>query len=117
MSDTSATPAASSGGTVTIIYVLYLVGLVIGVTSLVAVIMAYINRDSGPEWTRSHYIFQVRTFWIGLLYGVVGFITVFVVVGWLILLFALVWMIVRCAKGLKFANAAQPYPNPAGWLW
>jgi uncharacterized membrane protein len=117
MSDSKAALQTSTGGTVTVIYVLYLLGLVVGVTSLVAVVMAYVYRGGGPEWTASHYRFQIRTFWIGLLYGVAGLVLAFILIGWLVLAFALVWMIVRCVKGLKFAAAGEPYPNPAAWLW
>lgn len=117
MSDTNTAPPASSGGTVTIIYILYLVGLVVGITSLVAIVMAYVNQGGGPEWTESHYRFQIRTFWIGLLYGVISLVLVFVVIGWIVLLFTVVWMIIRCVKGLRFAGASQPYPTPGAWLW
>ncbi|MGD0431999.1 MAG: hypothetical protein ABSA58_13000 [Acetobacteraceae bacterium] len=117
MSDANTAAPANSGGTVTVIYILYLVGLAVGITSLIAVVMAYINRGDGPEWTQSHYTFQIRTFWIGLLYGVIGVVLLFVVIGWLVLVFSLVWMIVRCVKGLKFAGSAQPYPTPGSWLW
>jgi uncharacterized membrane protein len=117
MSDTNATLRANTGGTVTVIYILYLVGLLVGITSLVGVVMAYVYKGGGPEWTESHYRLQIRTFWIGLLYGIIGLVLAFVVIGWLVLLFAAVWMIIRCVKGLKFAASAQPYPTPGSWLW
>lgn len=119
MTDVPANQAAVSdrSGMVTVVYILYLVGLALGVTHLIAVIMAYVNRGGAPDWAQSHYQLQIRTFWIGLLYGVVGFVLVFVIIGWLLLLFTAVWLIVRCVKGLKFASALQPYPNPTTWLW
>jgi uncharacterized membrane protein len=117
MSNTNSTPGANAGGTVTINYILYLAGLVVGVTSLIAVVMAYVNRGSGPEWAQSHYRMQIRTFWIGLLYGFIGVVLAFVIIGFLVLLFTAVWMIVRCAKGIKFASAGEPYPTPESWLW
>lgn len=51
-----------------IIYILYLVGLVFGVTGIVGVVMAYISKDDAPDWVKTHYQFQIRTFWIGALY-------------------------------------------------
>jgi uncharacterized membrane protein len=110
-------PTAGSGGTVTIIYILYLIGLAVGLTALVGLIMAYINQDSGPEWTRSHYRLQIRTFWIGVLYFAIGLVLAFILIGWLVLAFVSVWLIIRCVKGLKFTGVAQSYPNPATWLW
>ena len=66
----------------------------------------------------SHYRLQIRTFWISLLYGVIGAATVPVFgVGFVVLLLVLVWWIVRCVKGMKSLSAGEAYPNPASWLW
>lgn len=108
---------AQSDTSAKIIYVLYLLSLVVGVTSLVGVIMAYVNAGDAPEPLKSHYRFQIRTFWIGLLYGVVGVLLTFVAVGVLVLVFTAVWLIVRCVKGLKALDRREPYPNPTTWLW
>lgn len=99
------------------VYILYLVSLAFGITSLVGVIMAYVSRGDAPEWLASHYRFQIRTFWIGMLYGIIGLILAYVVIGWLVLLFTLVWFVVRCVKGLKYLNSGQAHPNPAGWMF
>lgn len=100
-----------------LVYILYLVGIVVGLTSLIGVIMAYVNKSDAPDWVQSHYRFQIRTFWIGLLYGLVGLILVTVGIGILILLFVLVWFIVRCIKGMNALDKGQAHPNPAGWLF
>ena len=104
-------------GMASAVYILYLVSLVFGVTSLVGVIMAYISRGDAPEWLASHYRFQIRTFWIGMLYGIIGLILAYVVIGWLVLLFTLIWFVVRCVKGLKYLNNGQAHPDPAGWMF
>ncbi len=108
---------AQSDTSAKIIYILYLLSLVVGVTSLVGVIMAYVNVGDAPEPLKSHYRFQIRTFWIGLLYGVVGVLLTFVAVGVLVLVFAAVWLIVRCVKGLKALDRREPYPQVTTWLW
>lgn len=100
-----------------LVYLLYLVGLVVGVTVLIGVVVAYLNRSEAPAWATSHYQMQIRTFWIGLLIGVVGVVTSFIVVGFLVLVAGCVWFIVRCVKGLKLANRTEPYPNPTTWVW
>ena len=101
-----------------LVYVLYLVGLILGgVTSIVGVIIAYIYRGEAPDWVKSHFTLQIRTFWIGLLLGVIGGLTTFIFIGFLVLLFALVWLIIRCVIGLKTISASQPYPKPETWLW
>lgn len=101
--------------TAKIIYVLYLAGIFIGLTAVIGVIMAYINRPEAPAWLASHYRFQIRTFWIGLLYLLLGSILITVVVGWLLVLFWIVWLIVRCAQGLKYLDRHEAHPNPTMW--
>lgn len=110
-------PAAQSDSTAKIIYILYLVSLAVGVTSLVGVVMAYVNVGSAPEPLRTHYRFQIRTFWIGVLYGLLSLVAMLVAVGVVLALFTVVWLIVRCVKGLKHLDRGEPYPNAATWLW
>jgi len=110
-------PAATKDDTPMIIYILYLGGFVFAPTSLVGVIMAYVNRDGAAPWAQTHYRFQIRTFWIGLLFVTVGIVTAFVLIGFPILLFNAIWIIVRCAKGIKYSSNSQPYPNVTTWLW
>jgi uncharacterized membrane protein len=79
--------------------------------------MAYVNAGSAPEPLKSHYRFQIRTFWIGLLYAVLASILALAVVGIFALLFVAVWLVVRCVKGLQALDKRQPYPNVETWLW
>ena len=109
--------AAPSLTSATIVYILYLTSLVLGVTSLVGVIWAYVKVGDAPEPVRSHYRFQIRTFWIGLLYSVVGLALTFVAVGVIVLAFVAVWLIVRCVKGLRALDRREAYPNVETWLW
>jgi uncharacterized membrane protein len=108
---------AGTAGTAKIVYVLYLVSLAVGVTALVGVIMSYVNMGDAPDALKTHYRFQIRTFWIGLLYGIVGAILSIVGIGFLLLAFVAVWLIIRCVKGLKILDRNEAYPNPATWLW
>jgi uncharacterized membrane protein len=105
------------GDTAKLVYILYLASLIVGITAIVGVIIAYVNRGDAPEWVQTHYRFQIRTFWIGVLYGVISLITIFILIGFLFALFALVWWIVRCAKGLQRQSRGEPYDRPATWLW
>lgn len=103
--------------TVKLVYFLYLASVVVGLTSLIGVIMAYVNRGTAPAWLQSHYHFQIRTFWIGLIFVVVGGLLSVVVVGIFLLLFTLVWFILRCVKGLSWLEKGQPVPDPGSWLF
>lgn len=118
LSTTPAPPAAARGDTVPkIVYVLYLASLINGVTAIVGVILAYVNAANAPEPIRSHYRFQIRTFWIGVLYGFVSFLLMFVLIGFLTGAFTVVWLIVRAVKGLQRLDRGEPYPNADTWLW
>ena len=108
---------ASTEGTAKIIYILYLVGIVIGITGIIGVIIAYINKTDAPAWLQSHYQFQVRTFWIGLLYLIIGGILTLAVIGYLVFPFYVIWLIVRCAKGIKALDNRQAHSNPTGWMF
>ncbi len=112
----TAAPAASDT-TAKAVYILYLVSLVLGVTAIVGVILAYVNVGDAPEPLRSHYRFQIRTFWIAMLYGVVALILTFAVIGAIVFAFVAVWLIVRCVKGLRYLDRREPYPNASTWLW
>ena len=46
--------------------------------------MAHVQNGSGDAMLESHYDFQIRTFWIGLLYLVVGTMLMFVLIGFLV---------------------------------
>jgi uncharacterized membrane protein len=103
--------------TARIIYFLLLASTIIGITGLIAVIMAYVVREDSPEWLQTHYRFQIRTFWIGLLYTITGLFTLAINIGALILLFTFIWLVVRAAKGLKHLENQQPIQNPDSWMF
>jgi uncharacterized membrane protein len=107
----------TSEGSAKIIYILYLVAIVFGITGLIGVVMAYVYRSDAPDWLRSHYQFQIRTFWIGLLYFLVGLVLTYLLIGYLVLLFWVVWVIVRCVKGIKALDQKEAPPNPMGWMF
>jgi uncharacterized membrane protein len=109
--------AADTSGTAKIIYILYLVGLVIPITALVGVIMAYVNQGEAPDWLKTHYRFQIRTFWIGLLYAFIGALTAWLIIGLFIILFYYIWIIIRCVKGMQSLDMKRAHPNPATWMF
>jgi uncharacterized membrane protein len=100
-----------------IVYVLYLIGLVTGITLIVGVVMAYIYKDESPEWLRTHYEQQIRLFWIGLLYCVIAGILTAILIGLLLFLAIAIWWIIRCVKGLKHLDQRTAYPNYQSWTF
>lgn len=112
-------PAAASpqfATSVKAVYILYLVGLVIGITGLIGVIVAYVSRgDNVSEAENTHYQFQIRSFWIGFLYLVIGAITAPLIIGYFVLLWWLIWLVVRCVKGLSAAGRGEAIKEPTSW--
>jgi len=103
--------------TAKVIYILLIVGTIVGITGIIALIMAYVFKDNSADWLQTHYRFQIRTYWIGFLYVLIGIFTLQIMLGYFILLFTFVWMIVRCAKGLKQLEEKQPVKNLESWFF
>ncbi len=99
------------------VYVLYLLGYITGITAIIGVIIAYLQAGSANPLTKSHYTFQIRTFVIGFIYFLVGLLFLHLAVGALILLWAIVWSLVRNVKGLLVLNRNGPIANPESWLF
>jgi|TARA_R110002167_G_scaffold31464_28_gene103351 uncharacterized membrane protein len=106
-----------SKDTAKLVYILYLVGLVFGITGIVGVVMAYINKDDAPDWLKTHYQFQIRTFWIGAFYMFLGTLLFVILIGWFIFLFWVIWLIVRSVKGMKALDEERPVENPTSWFF
>jgi len=51
------------------------------------------------------------------LYLFVGALLSIVLIGYLVILFTVVWIIVRSVKGMKSLDAQQAHPNPTGWMF
>ncbi len=103
--------------TALIVYALYLGSFIVGITLLAGVVVAYIYRNDAEEWLASHYRFQIRTFWMFVLFSIIGGLLAIVFVGWFVLVFAAVWLIVRCVIGIKRLGERQPIADPASWLF
>jgi uncharacterized membrane protein len=115
--DTPRPPMLSDYGLALSVYVLYLLGFFTGLTAVVGVIIASTQVDRADAVTRSHFRFQIRTFWIGLLFLVVGIIGLHVAIGALILLWWGVWTLIRCVKGLLALNSGEPIGDPESWFF
>ena len=115
-------PVPSSGGGFdlnrpTIISLLYISSLVLGVTSLVGVVLAFVWKgEAHADWEASHYQYLINTFWIGLASFVVGLILAIILVGFLIMFAGVALVIVRSVMSLINAQKQQPMPNPGSWL-
>ena len=100
-----------------VIYILQIISTIIGITGIIAVIMAYVNKDDREDWLQTHYQFQIRTFWIGALYILLGILLFQVLIGIFIFVFTFFWLVIRCAKGLKQLSNNEPINNAKSWLF
>lgn len=101
----------------TIVYILYFVSYFTGITALVGVIIAHVQAGAAAPLVQSHYRFQIRTFWIGLLYIVIGGILSYVLIGFLILAWWFIWSLIRNIKGILALNDGRPIANPGSWMF
>jgi uncharacterized membrane protein len=93
----------------TIIYALYAAAYVNGITAIVAIIINYVKKeDVAGTFLESHFRWQIRTFWFGLLWGILGGMTFIIVVGWFILIADGIWIIYRIVKGWLRLNDDKP---------
>ncbi len=99
-----------------VIYLLYLVSFVIGITALVGIVLAHLNRGKSEAWVESHYTWAIRTFWIGLLYAFVSAILMVVGIGFLLMLAVAIWAVVRIVIGLQAVSRGDPIKNPDSWI-
>jgi uncharacterized membrane protein len=95
-----------------VIYALYALSLLgFGTTAVIAIVLNYIKRDDAQgTWLESHFRWQISTFWWGLWWFVVGWITVFILIGFVVWGVACVWFIYRIAKGWLNLNDNKPLP-------
>lgn len=92
-----------------VVYALQVLAFVNGITAVIGVVMNYVKLDDVKgTWLESHFRWQIRTFWFGLLWAVIGFITILIVVGWFILFADMVWIIYRIVKGWLRLNDLKP---------
>lgn len=117
MNDVSATAQTDNRKNIlTIIYVLYALGLLTsGTTMIVGFIIALIKRsDYGDGLHGDHLRWLVNTFWIALVGGIVGALSAFIFVGIFILVATWVWCLYRIIKGyLRFNENKSPYNSVA----
>ncbi|NVD37904.1 hypothetical protein HT585_03485 [Ensifer sp. HO-A22] len=101
---------------VQVIYVLYLVAFAVGITAIIGVVLAYLNRGKGAPWVQTHYMWAIRTFWIAVLFSVISALLMVLLIGFLGFIATAVWIVVRCVVGLQRAAREEPISNPESWM-
>ncbi|MEL7979058.1 hypothetical protein AAG584_03385 [Vreelandella titanicae] len=111
-------------GTAIVVYMLFLGSVLAVVTAPIGVLIAHMKRNDAEEWVASHLQFQIRTFWLGLLGGVL-FTAIWHLLGWiglpavapwalgyLYFTACLIWMVGRCGVGITRLTNNRPVANP-----
>jgi uncharacterized membrane protein len=87
----------------------------IGWPSILAVILNYLKRsDARGTWLESHFLWQIRTFWFGLLWVslcvlfVIGTLGIGILVAWLPLGVITIWFIYRIVRGWLALSDRRP---------
>ena len=116
-------------GVTQIIYVLHGLSLLIGIIgtatvvgafllgwpSIIAVIINYVKRgDVQGSWLESHFRWQIRTFWFGVLWIALCVLFVFLTLGigvffvWIPAGILAIWFIYRIARGWMALSNGRP---------
>lgn len=93
-----------------VVYLLQALSFLWGVTAIVGIVVNYVKRDDvrGTVY-ESHFDWQIRTFWWGLAWFVVGMLLIIAAgLGFLVLFVAWIWAIYRVVKGWLKLSENKP---------
>lgn len=92
-----------------VIYGLQGFALIVVLPYFIAIIFNYVKKDEVKgTWLESHFQWQIRTFWLNLLWVIIGLFTLSIFVGRIILFATICWYIYRVLKGWLYLNDNKP---------
>jgi uncharacterized membrane protein len=105
----------------TIVALCYLASVLTAFPLLIGVVLAYVWRGA-PEanWEESHFHFHIRSFWIGIAWGLIFIIPTILTLGlaaWILYPLIGLWLFIRSLVALGRAQQRQPIANVTTWLW
>lgn len=113
-----------------VVYALYLLGIVNGLTIILGLILAYAKRGEAGEMARTHYTFLIRTCWLWLAWALIGGLLLLIgaplslvliglplfALGWLVIGLVHIWFALRAIVGVIYLARDEPYPRPYSWF-
>lgn len=94
-----------------VLYLLYGIGMFTGIPALIAVIINHVKySDTVDTLYASHFRWQMRSFWWSLVWAVLGFLTVWIGVGFVILGLNWCWLVYRLVRGFLSWNDGRRLP-------
>jgi len=100
-----------------LIYILYCVGLIFGITYLIGLVLAYIYRSDAVKegvenYIISNFTWQIKTFWYSLILFGLALITVFtIVIPFIFIVLGYVWWIYRVIRGWQYLARKKEIPD------
>lgn len=104
---------------------LFFIVMTVGATGIVALLIGNFAEDKAPDWIKSHYRFQIRTFWIGVAPVILTYFAGQVLLKayradpllmFFVVMPVLAWVAARVALGFNHLLNGRPYPRPKTWL-
>lgn len=100
-----------------IAYILYGAAAVFPPTAIAGVIYAHYKREEvAGSYIESHMTWLIRTFWLTVVFGLIGYVLALVLIGFVILFAVGVWYIFRVVKGFVAFHDGKPVRNPQSLL-
>ncbi|GAA5524386.1 hypothetical protein Maes01_00943 [Microbulbifer aestuariivivens] len=95
----------------TLVYLIQAISLFTALPFFIGLIINYVKGDDvRGTLAESHFRWQIRTFWFSILWFVVGWLTVWIFVGFVILGISWIWVIYRVIRGwLVLADGRPAY--------
>jgi len=83
-----------------------------GLAFIVGGIIAYLKHDESiGHMEQSHFRWQIKTFWIALVAGVVGLVLLLIWIGTIVLALTSLWIIYRALKGGYYFSQKREIEN------
>ncbi len=94
-------------------YILYGVAAVLPPVAIAGVIYAHTKREEvAGSFAESHMTWLIRTFWLTIVFSLVGFVLALFLIGFLILFVVGVWYVFRVVKGFVVFYEGKPIADP-----
>ncbi len=100
-----------------ITYILYGIAAVLPPAAIAGVIYAHVKREEvADSFAESHLTWLIRTFWLTILFSLIGLVLALFLIGFLILFAVGVWYIYRVVKGFVVFYEGEPMAAPEALL-
>jgi len=98
------------------VYILQALSFLLLFSAVIGIIVNYVKEDEvRGSWLESHFRWQKATFWYGLLWTLLGVLTLPLLIGYAVLGILTLWLIYRIARGwICLVDGNEMYFNPTG---